>query len=203
MKIYQDRTKTAKERAEDLLSLLTLEEKLGQLNMKNEAIPRLGIPSYHWWNEALHGVARNGKATMFPQAIAVAATFTPEYAYQMGQVIQEEAWIKHRHAVSNGEYGIYTGLTMYSPNINIFRDPRWGRGHETYGECPVLTSLMGTAFVNGVEGDDPERLRCSTTLKHFAAHSGPEGGRGGFDSCVSKRDLAIHVNQTFRVGISE
>lgn len=190
MKIYQDRTKTAKERAEDLLSLLTLEEKLGQLNMKNEAIPRLGIPSYHWWNEALHGVARNGKATMFPQAIAVAATFTPEYAYQMGQVIQEEAWIKHRHAVSNGEYGIYTGLTMYSPNINIFRDPRWGRGHETYGECPVLTSLMGTAFVNGVEGDDPERLRCSTTLKHFAAHSGPEGGRGGFDSCVSKRDLA-------------
>ena len=190
MKIYQDRTKTAKERAEDLLSLLTLEEKLGQLNMKNEAIPRLGIPAYHWWNEALHGVARNGKATMFPQAIAVAATFTPEYAYQMGQVIQEEAWIKHRHAVSNGEYGIYTGLTMYSPNINIFRDPRWGRGHETYGECPVLTSLMGTAFVNGVEGEDPERLRCSTTLKHFAAHSGPEGGRGGFDSCVSKRDLA-------------
>ncbi|MBR2440279.1 MAG: glycoside hydrolase family 3 C-terminal domain-containing protein [Lentisphaeria bacterium] len=190
MNIYQDSTKTARERAENLLSLLTLDEKLGQLNMVNEAIPRLNIPTYHWWNEALHGVARNGKATMFPQAIAVAATFTPDYARQMGKVIQEEAWIKHRYAAAHGEHGIYAGLTMYSPNINIFRDPRWGRGHETYGECPVLTSLMGTAFVQGVEGEDPEHLKCSTTLKHFAAHSGPEGVRGGFDSKVSRQDLA-------------
>ena len=189
-KKYLNSSLTAKERAEDLLSRLTLDEKLGQLNMKNEAIPRLNIPAYHWWNEALHGVARNGKATMFPQAIAVAATFTPEYAYQMGNVIQDEAWIKHRYAAHHGEHGIYAGLTMYSPNINIFRDPRWGRGHETYGECPVLTALMGTAFVQGVEGNDPEHLRCSTTLKHFAAHSGPEGGRGGFNSKVSRQDLA-------------
>ena len=187
---YQNSSLSAKERAEDLLSLLTLDEKLGQLNMINEAIPRLNIPSYHWWNEALHGVARNGKATMFPQAIAVAATFTPDYAYQMGKVIQDEAWIKHRYAVRHGEHGIYAGLTMYSPNINIFRDPRWGRGHETYGECPVLTALMGTAFVNGIEGDDKEHMRCSATLKHFAVHSGPEGIRGGFDSKVSVQDLA-------------
>ena len=142
MNIYQDSTKTARERAENLLSLLTLDEKLGQLNMVNEAIPRLNIPTYHWWNEALHGVARNGKATMFPQAIAVAATFTPDYARQMGKVIQEEAWIKHRYAAAHGEHGIYAGLTMYSPNINIFRDPRWGCGHETYGEDPSLTARI-------------------------------------------------------------
>ena len=187
---YQDSTLSAKERAENLLSLLTLDEKLGQLHMKNKPIPRFGIPGYHWWNEALHGVARNGKATMFPQPIAIAATFTPEYAYQMGKVIQDEAWIKHHHAAHRGVHGVYAGLTMCAPNINIFRDPRWGRGHETYGECPVLTSLMGAAFVRGVEGDDPEHLRCSTTLKHFAVHSGPEGERFHFDAKVTKQDLA-------------
>lgn len=198
MVLYQDKNRTAAERAKDLLSRLTLEEKFGMLNMKNEGVPRLGIPPYHWWNEALHGVARNGKATMFPQAIAIAATFTPEYAYEMGAIIRTEAWLKHLNSVRHGDHGIYSGLTMYSPNINIFRDPRWGRGHETYGECPVLTALMGTSFVKGVEGDDPEHLHCSTTLKHFAVHSGPEGGRGGFDSKVSKHDLAQTYLFAFR-----
>lgn len=195
---YQDPSLSAKERAEDLLSRLTLEEKLSQLNMVNKAIPRLGIPAYHWWNEALHGVARNGKATMFPQPIAVAATFTPEYAFQMGKVTQEEAWIKHLHTAHHEVHGIYAGLTMCSPNINIFRDPRWGRGHETYGECPVLTSLMGTAFVRGVEGDDPEHLHCSTTLKHFAVHSGPEGKRFRFNTEVSELDLEQTYLYAFR-----
>ncbi len=195
---YQDPSLSAKERAEDLLSRLTLEEKLSQLNMVNKAIPRLGIPAYHWWNEALHGVARNGKATMFPQPIAVAATFTPEFAFQMGKVTQEEAWIKHLHTAHHGVHGIYAGLTMCSPNINIFRDPRWGRGHETYGECPVLTSLMGTAFVRGVEGDDPEHLHCSTTLKHFAVHSGPEGKRFRFNTEVSELDLEQTYLYAFR-----
>ena len=170
---FQNPELAAKERAEDLLDRLTLDEKLGMLNMNNEAVPRLGIPEYHWWNEALHGVARNGKATMFPQAIALAATCTPDYVEKMGKVIREEAWIKYQHYSRLGQRDIYCGLNMYSPNINIFRDPRWGRGHETYGECPVLTSLMGSAYVRGVQGDDPDHLHCSATLKHFAAHSGP------------------------------
>lgn len=195
---FQNPGLAAKERAEDLLARLTLDEKLGMLNMNNEAVPRLGIPEYHWWNEALHGVARNGKAAMFPQAIALAATFTPEYAEKMGKVIREEAWIKYQHYSRHGQRGIYCGLNMYSPNINIFRDPRWGRGHETYGECPVLTALMGSAYVRGVQGDDPEHLHCSTTLKHFAAHSGPERFRSHFDSEVSARDLAQTYLFAFR-----
>lgn len=195
---FQNRKLSARERAEDLLNRLTTDEKLGMLNMRNEAVPRLGIPEYHWWNEALHGVARNGKATMFPQAIAIAATFTPEYARRMGEVIREEAWIKYQHYSRLGLHDIYSGLNMYSPNINIFRDPRWGRGHETYGECPVLTALMGTAYVTGVQGDDPEHLQCSATLKHFAAHSGPEKTRAEFNSNVSARDLAQTYLFAFR-----
>ncbi|MBR4666141.1 MAG: glycoside hydrolase family 3 C-terminal domain-containing protein, partial [Lentisphaeria bacterium] len=195
---FQNPGLAANERAEDLLGRLMLDEKLGMLNMNNEAVPRLGIPEYHWWNEALHGVARNGKAAMFPQAIALAATFTPEYAEKMGEVIREEAWIKYQHYSRHGRRDIYCGLNMYSPNINIFRDPRWGRGHETYGECPVLTALMGSAYVRGVQGDDPEHLHCSTTLKHFAAHSGPERFRSHFDSEVSARDLAQTYLFAFR-----
>ena len=195
---FQNSELAAKDRAEDLLNRLTLDEKLGMLNMRNKAVPRLGIPEYHWWNEALHGVARNGKATMFPQAIAIAATFTPEYAFRMGKIIREEAWIKYQHYSRRGLRDIYCGLNMYSPNINIFRDPRWGRGHETYGECPVLTSLMGSAYLRGVQGDDPEHLHCSATIKHFAAHSGPEKNRTHFNSEVSEQDLAQTYLFAFR-----
>ena len=187
---YQNPALSAAERAADLISRLTAEEKLSQLNMANPAIPRLGLPAYHWWNEALHGVARNGKATMFPQAIALAATFTPEFAEKMGCVIRKEAWIKFQHHSRLGGRGTYAGLTMFSPNINLFRDPRWGRGHETYGECPVLTALMGSAYIRGVQGDDPENLQCAATLKHFAVHSGPESLRDKFDARVSPQDLA-------------
>ena len=195
---FQNSGLSARARAEDLLGRLTLDEKLGMLGMKNEAVPRLGIPEYHWWNEALHGVARNGKATMFPQSIALAATFTPEYAFEEGKIIREEAKIKHYYSAKYGQRGIYTGLTMYSPNINIFRDPRWGRGHETFGECPVLTALTGAAFIRGIQGDDPEHPECGATVKHFAAHSGPEAVRGSFDSKVSERDLHQTYLYAFR-----
>ena len=195
---YQNKSLPAVHRAGDLLSRLTLDEKLGLLNMRSAAVPRLGVPEYHWWNEALHGVARIVKATMFPQAIALAATFTPDYAYRMGKIIRDEAWIKHLHCAAHGQRDIYTGLTMYSPNINIFRDPRWGRGHETYGECPVLTALMGTAYVKGVQEEDGGQLKCSTTLKHFAAHSGPEGTRSTFDAIVSDLDWAQTYLYAFR-----
>ena len=190
MEPYLNPRLSAAERADDLVKRMTVAEKLSQLNMANPAIPRLGIPAYHWWNEALHGVARNGKATMFPQAIALAATFTPDFAEQMGEVIRKEAWIKFQHHSRLGGRGTYAGLTMFSPNINIFRDPRWGRGHETYGECPVLTALMGSAYIRGVQGDDPENLQCATTLKHFAVHSGPESLRDKFDAKITPQDLA-------------
>ena len=175
--------------ADELISRMSLSEKLSMLLMDQPGISRLGIPEYHWWNEALHGVARNGKATMFPQAIALAATFTPELAEEEGRIVAEEAVIKYRHYAALGWRGTYSGLTMFSPNINIFRDPRWGRGHETFGECPVLTALIGTAFIRGLQGDDPEHVKCAATLKHYAVHSGPEKGRGTFDSVVSEQDL--------------
>ncbi len=198
MNRFQDRTLPAELRAEALLGELTLEEKVGMLTMENPAIPRLGISGYHWWNEGLHGVARNGKATMFPQAIAVAATFTPALAYEMGRIIAEEARIKHFHYAAHGWHGTYSGLTMFSPNINIFRDPRWGRGHETFGECPHLTALMGDAYIRGMQGPDPEHMTCAATIKHFVAHSGPEGIRAGFDTRVSPRDLAETYLYAFR-----
>ena len=188
-KIYQDKQYSAEKRAEDLLHRLTLDEKLGMLNMYNQAVPRLGIPEYHWWNEGLHGVARNGKATMFPQAIAVAATFTPEFAYEMGKITGEEARIKHHYYAQAGQRGIYCGVTIYAPNINIFRDPRWGRGHETFGECPVLTALMGTAYIKGIQTPCDGYIRCGATLKHFAVHSGPERIRSSFNVNVSEYDL--------------
>ncbi len=198
MYAFQDKTLSAAERADALLKELTDEEKASLLTMENPAIPRLGIPAYHWWNEALHGVARNGKATMFPQAIAIAATFTPELTYKMARIIAKEARIKHFHYAAHGNRLIYSGLTMYSPNINIFRDPRWGRGHETYGECPVLTAQMGDAFVRGLQGNDPEHIDCAATVKHFAVHSGPEGDRAHFNAMASPRDLVETYYYAFR-----
>ncbi|MCX7800758.1 MAG: glycoside hydrolase family 3 C-terminal domain-containing protein [Fimbriimonadales bacterium] len=177
------------ERVADLLSRLTLEEKVGQMIDDSKPIERLGIPSYHWWNEALHGVGRFGRATVFPQAITLAATWNPSLVERVAEAISDEARAKHHAAVRQGNRQIYTGLTYWSPNINIFRDPRWGRGQETYGEDPVLTAEMGKAFVRGLQGDDPRYLKLVATPKHFAVHSGPEVGRAAFDVHPSAKDL--------------
>ena len=177
-------------RARELVAQMTAEEKASQLRYDAPAIPRLGIPAYNWWNEGLHGVARAGTATVFPQAIGMAATFDRAMLYSMGHVTGLEARIKYNLAQKQGDRGIYKGLTLWAPNINVYRDPRWGRGHETYGEDPVLTAVCGEAFVRGVqEGEDGDYLLAAACLKHFAVHSGPEATRHGFDSTVSDFDL--------------
>jgi beta-glucosidase len=177
------------ERIKDLISKMTLEEKVSQLSHRSEAIPRLGIPEYNWWNECLHGVARAGIATVFPQAIALAATFDDEFVKQVMTAVSDEARAKNNEAIKQNNRGQYWGLTFWTPNINIFRDPRWGRGQETYGEDPYLTSRMGTAVVQGLQGDDPENLKLAACAKHYAVHSGPEKDRHTFNAVVSKKDL--------------
>jgi beta-glucosidase len=176
-------------RLDDLLGRLTLEEKVMQMVDQAPELERLGIPAYGWWNEGLHGVARAGIATVFPQAIGLAATFNPDLMYKIAEVISTEARAKHHHAARQGDYSRYKGLTFWSPNINIFRDPRWGRGHETYGEDPFLTARMGVAFVKGLQGNDPNYLKVIATPKHFAVHSGPEPERHEFDAVTNERDL--------------
>lgn len=177
------------ERVASLVSLMTLEEKVAQMQNNAPAIERLGVPAYNWWNECLHGVARNGVATVFPQAIGMAATWNPALIRREAAVIATEARAKYREAKQQGYTGIYQGLTFWSPNINIFRDPRWGRGQETYGEDPFLTGRMGVAFVKGLQGDDPEYYNVVATAKHYAVHSGPEATRHSFDAWCSERDL--------------
>ena len=177
------------ERIKELISKMTLEEKVSQLSHRSEAIPRLNIPEYNWWNECLHGVARAGVATVFPQAIALAATFDDEFVKQVMEAVSDEARAKNNEAVKQNNRGQYWGLTFWTPNINIFRDPRWGRGQETYGEDPYLTSRMGTAVVRGLQGDDPENLKLAACAKHYAVHSGPEKDRHTFNAVVSKKDL--------------
>jgi beta-glucosidase len=173
----------------ELISQMTLEEKVSQLLYTSAAIPRLGIPEYNWWNECLHGVARAGIATVFPQAMALAATFDDALVEQIADAISDEARAKYNEAIKQGNRGQYWGLTFWTPNINIFRDPRWGRGQETYGEDPYLTSRIGTAFVRGLQGDDPENLKAAACAKHYAVHSGPEKDRHTFNAIVSKKDL--------------
>ena len=177
-----------RERAKKLVAQMTLAEKMSMMRYDATAIPRLGIPAYTWWNEALHGVARSGTATVFPQAIGMAASFDTELLYEVACVIAEEARAKYNAYRTFGDTGTYEGLTMWSPNINIFRDPRWGRGHETYGEDPYLTAHMGDAFVRGLQGDGEYR-KTDATLKHYAVHSGPEKLRHVFDVHVSYADL--------------
>jgi beta-glucosidase len=186
---YLDTARSFEERAADLVARLTLEEKAALMQHDNPAIPRLGIPAYDWWNEALHGVARAGPATSFPQAIGMAATFDIPLMDEISRTISDEARAKHHEAARRDERGRYQGLTFWSPNINIFRDPRWGRGQETYGEDPYLTSRMGISFVKGLQGDDPRYRKLDATAKHFAVHSGPEADRHHFDVHPSKRDL--------------
>ncbi len=187
--IYKDPSQPTDVRVKDLVSRLTLEEKVSLLGYQSKAIPRLGIPAYNWWNEALHGVARAGDATIFPQAIGMAATFNDSLLKQVSTVVSTEARAKYNLAIAKDRRLQYMGLTFWTPNINIFRDPRWGRGQETYGEDPYLTGTMGTAFVKGLQGDDPHYLKVSATAKHFAVHSGPEATRDHFDALVDEKDL--------------
>ena len=178
----------ARQKAAEIVSQMTAEEKMQQLLYNAPAIERLGINEYNWWNEALHGVARAGTATVFPQAIALAATFSPETVKKCADVISTEARAKYNKSVEYGDRDIYKGLTFWSPNINIARDPRWGRGHETYGEDPFLTAEIGTAFIRGIQGEG-EFLKASACSKHYAAHSGPEELRHGFDAKVTAKDM--------------
>ena len=196
-----DRTQ-AKARAQALVARMTLEEQASQLRYDAPAIPRLGVPAYNWWNEALHGVARAGVATMFPQAIALAAAFDAPLMEAVGHVIGVEGRAKYNEASARGDRNAYKGLTFWSPNVNIFRDPRWGRGHETYGEDPELTARMGVAFIRGVQGDG-EYLLAAACAKHFAVHSGPEALRHSFDAVVSKKDRAETYLPAFEACVKE
>ena len=163
----------AQQRARALVAKMTVEEKASQLKFDAEAIPRLGIPAYNWWNEALHGVARAGTATVFPQAIGLAAAFDAEMMKEIGSVIATEGRAKYNENQKYGDRDIYKGLTFWAPNVNIFRDPRWGRGHETYGEDPYLTSRLAVPFIQGLQSDG-EYMKTAACAKHFAVHSGPE-----------------------------
>ncbi len=191
------------ERVEDLIARLDIVEKAAQMLHGTPAIPRLGIPAYNWWNEGLHGVARAGVATVFPQAIGLAAMFDAELHHRIAVAISDEARAKHHEFLRQGDHGMYKGLTIWSPNINIFRDPRWGRGHETYGECPYLTARLGVAFCTGLQGNDPKYFKTIATPKHYAAHSGPEGLRHGFNASVSQKDLFETYLPAFHACITE
>jgi beta-glucosidase len=182
---------------------MTLEEKVSQMMNASPAIERLGIPQYDWWNEALHGVARAGTATVFPQAIGLAATWDTKLMYEVADVISTEARAKHHEAARTNRRGRYDGLTFWSPNINIFRDPRWGRGQETYGEDPYLTAMLGVQFVRGLQGNDPRYFKVIATPKHYAVHSGPEPERHAFDAKAYERDLRETYLPAFRATILE
>lgn len=200
---YLDESLSFEERVQDLVSRMTLEEKTTQMIYNAPAIPRLGIPAYNWWNEALHGVARAGTATMFPQAIAMAAAFDEELMEQIADIISTEGRAKYHEFQRKGDHGIYKGLTFWSPNINIFRDPRWGRGHETYGEDPYLTGRLGVAFIKGLQGDDPKYLKSAACAKHYAVHSGPESERHSFNAVVSQKDLRETYLPAFKECVQE
>ena len=213
---YLDPERSFAARAADLVSRMTLEEKVAQMQNAAPAIPRLGVPEYDWWNEALHGVARAGEATVFPQAIGLAATFDTGLMSEVATAISDEARAKYNRFQQLGIRRRYTGLTFWSPNINIFRDPRWGRGQETYGEDPFLTSRMGVTFVRGLQGGDESATthdgnaqtenayrKLDATAKHFAVHSGPESERHRFDVHPSERDLFETYLPAFRALVQE
>ena len=191
------------DRVEDLMSQMTLDEKISQTMDVAPAIDRLGVPAYNWWNECLHGVARASKATVFPQAIGLASTFNEELMHEVAEVISDEARAKHHDAAKRGNRHRYLGLTFWSPNINIFRDPRWGRGQETYGEDPFLTGRMGVAFIRGLQGDDPKYRKVDATAKHYAVHSGPESQRHRFNAEVNQRDLYETYLPAFKMCVHE
>ena len=187
---YLDTSLSFSERAKDLVNRMTLDEKVGLMSHPAHGVPRFNIPAYNYWNEALHGIARNGRATVFPQAIGMAATWDKDLIKEVASVIGDEGRAKYHAALRrNGYSQQYQGLTYWSPNVNIFRDPRWGRGQETWGEDPFLTGEMGSAFVKGLQGDDPKYLKAAACAKHYAVHSGPEKDRHEFDAVVTKREL--------------
>ncbi|HEY6803027.1 MAG TPA: glycoside hydrolase family 3 C-terminal domain-containing protein [Pyrinomonadaceae bacterium] len=200
---YKNPALPVEQRVADLVSRMTLEEKVSQMMNGAAAVDRLGIPDYEWWNEGLHGVARAGYATVFPQAIGLAATWNTDLMFQVADVISTEARAKHQEFERKGDHARYKGLTFWSPNINIFRDPRWGRGQETYGEDPYLTSRMGVAFVKGLQGNDPKYYKVIATPKHFAVHSGPEPERHSFDAQASERDLQETYLPAFHATVVE
>ncbi|MBE8724490.1 beta-glucosidase [Flavobacterium hungaricum] len=191
------------QRVDDLVSRMTIDEKISQLMDSSPAIERLGIPEYNWWNESLHGVARAGYATVFPQSISIASSWDRQLIYDVANVISDEARAKHHEYLRRGQHGMYQGLTFWSPNINIFRDPRWGRGHETYGEDPYLTSQLGLKYVKGLQGTDPKYLKVIATAKHFAVHSGPEPSRHQFNAETSDIDLYETYLPAFRALVQE
>ena len=202
---YQDPNLTPEQRATDLLQRLTIEEKVSLMQNNSPGILRLGIKPYEWWNEALHGVARAGLATVFPQTIGMAASFDDTLIYEVFNAISDEARAKNRHFNTLGQYKRYQGLTMWTPNINIFRDPRWGRGQETYGEDPYLTSRMGVAVVKGLQGPDSARYnKLHACAKHFAVHSGPEWNRHSFNAeNIIPRDLWETYLPAFKTLVQE
>jgi beta-glucosidase len=200
---YQNTALPIEKRVDDLVARMTLEEKVSQMINAAAPIERLGIPAYDWWNETLHGVARAGYATVFPQAIGLAATWNQDLIHKVADVASTEARAKHHEFARQNDRGRYKGLTFWSPNINIFRDPRWGRGQETFGEDPHLTSRIGVAFVKGLQGDDPRYWKVVSTPKHFAVHSGPEPERHGFDAMTSERDLHETYLPAFRATVVE
>jgi beta-glucosidase len=203
MSIYKKSNLPIEDRVVDLIGRMTLEEKISQMVHDAPAIKRLDVPAYNWWNEGLHGVGRAGVATVFPQAIGLAATWNPELIWRIATVVSDEARAKHHEALRKGIRQIYSGLTYWSPNINIFRDPRWGRGQETFGEDPYLTASLGVPFVKALQGDDPRYLKLVATPKHFAVHSGPESNRHYFDVQVSERDLRETYLPHFEACIKE
>ena len=202
MDIYKDKSRSFEERAKDIVSKMTVEERCEQLKFGAPAIERLSVEAYNWWNEGLHGVARAGVATMFPQAIGLAASFDEELLKTVAEVISIEARAKYNEYSKHGDRDIYKGLTLWSPNINIFRDPRWGRGHETYGEDPFLTSRLGCAFVRGVQGEG-KYLRAAACAKHFAVHSGPEALRHEFDAVAEPKDMEETYLPAFEALVKE
>ncbi len=203
---YQDPAFSIEKRVDDLVGRMTCEEKVSQMCYNSPAIPRLGVPEYNWWNECLHGVARAGVATVFPQSIALAASFNPALIEQISSAIADEARAKHHEAVRRNDRGIYEGLTFWTPNINIFRDPRWGRGQETYGEDPHLTGELAVAFIRGLQGDNRDEssyLKAAACAKHYAVHSGPESLRHEFDARVAAKDLWETYLPAFRRAVCE
>src|SRR5499427_3177938 len=201
--LYRDPNAPRDARVRDLLSRMTLEEKVSQLSNDSPAIARLDVPAYNWWNECLHGVARAGRATVFPETIGLAATWDTALLHRVATVISDEARAKHHEFVRRGKRSIYQGLTFWTPNINLFRDPRWGRGMETYGEDPVLTGAMAAEFIKGIQGDDPKYYKAIATAKHYAVHSGPESQRHTFDAVVSDEDLRQTYLPQFEMAIRE
>jgi len=200
---FQNPALSVEERVNDLVVRMTVDEKISQMMNSAKAIERLGVPEYNWWNECLHGVGRAGVATVFPQAIGLAATWDEDLIFRVSTAISDEARAKHHEFVRNGSRKIYQGLTFWTPNINLFRDPRWGRGQETYGEDPFLTGRIAVQFIKGLQGDDPKYFKTIATVKHYAVHSGPEPERHSFDAVTDERDLRETYLPQFEMAVRE